>query len=178
MNCDAVKNLLGAWWDGELGGDEADLVRKHLEMCPSCRSQRVRLERLDGLVREAFQKKAGEVRFDAFWAGIEKRIAEKGPWRARLDNWAALSFGMGRAGWAISLAAILMIGVFSFSDFYRDWLFGSKGGRTRIESIDAHGLNVAVFREAQTRTTVIWLFQDEESDDEAPEESDSQNLTL
>ena len=178
INCEGVKKLLGAWWDGELGGDEAGAVREHLELCPSCRSEAEKLERLHNSIREALKERAGEIRFDTFWAGLEERMAARRPWWARLADWANPAFGLGRMGWAISLAVILAIGVLSLPDSYRAWFFGSNRGRTRIESIDAHGFNVAVFREAQTRTTVIWLFSDEESDDEAQDESDSENLTL
>lgn len=178
MNCDAVERLLGAWWDGELGNDEAEAVRKHLELCPSCRSARARLERLDSSIRGALWEKADEIRFEPFWAGIERRIEAKKPWGSRLADWGDLLPGMRRLGWAVSLAVLLAIGFFSFSDLYRGWFFGSNGVRTRIESIDAHGFNVAVFREARTRTTVIWLFQDQEGDDEAQEEADSENHSL
>jgi hypothetical protein len=179
MNCDTVEKLLGAWWDGELESDEAEAVRKHLDLCPSCGSARMRLERLDSSIRGALREKAGDIRFDAFWAGVERRIEGKKPWWSRLADWTDPFPGMRGVGWAVSLAVLLTIGVFSLPDSYRGWFFDSNRVRTRIESIDAHGFNVAVFREAQTRTTVIWLFQDQEDDDEVQEEEvDSENLTL
>lgn len=178
MNCEAVKKLLEAWSDGELGGDETEAVRGHLEICLSCRSEGEKLERLHDTIRKALREKAGEVRFDPFWAGLEERIAAKRPWWTRLADWANPAFGLGRIGWAVSLALVLAIAVLSLPNSYKTWFFGSNRARTRIESIDTHGFNVAVFREAQTRTTVIWLFSEEEDDDETQEEYDSENPTL
>ncbi len=35
-----------------------------------------------------------------------------------------------------------------------------------VESIDAHGRNVALLREDETKTTVIWLYQNQEGENE------------
>jgi hypothetical protein len=136
------------------------------------------LERLDNTIRAVLQRKAEEVRFDVAWGGIEERIAEKRSWAARFAERARLAFEMKRLRWAVSVAAVLLIGILALPDSYKAWLFDPGGGRTRIDSIDPHGRNVAVFRERETRTTVIWLFPDEEWDDEVKEESGSNNHVL
>jgi sugar (pentulose or hexulose) kinase len=40
-----------------------------------------------------------------------------------------------------------------------------------VDSIDSHGHNVALLRENESKTTVIWLYQDQEGEDEAAEDT-------
>jgi hypothetical protein len=64
---------------------------------------------------------------------------------------------------------LLLIAVVSLESL---WFAGP--GRPRdnfaaVESIDAHGRNVALLREDKTKTTVIWLYQEEgDETSEAP----------
>jgi len=39
-----------------------------------------------------------------------------------------------------------------------------------VDSIDAHGRNVALLREYDSKTTVIWLYEDQEGENETAEE--------
>lgn len=67
MNCKKCQKHLPAWLDGELPGELADQVERHLDVCPECASQRTLLQRslasLDAL--EQFEPSAG---FDAAFA--------------------------------------------------------------------------------------------------------------
>jgi len=47
-----------------------------------------------------------------------------------------------------------------------------------VESIDAYGRNVALLRENETRTTVIWLYQNQEGDNESSGETSNQSPTF
>jgi hypothetical protein len=62
-----------------------------------------------------------------------------------------------------------LIGILSY-----EWYF--PGARSRnnlatVESIDSYGRSVALLREDESKTTVIWLYQNPEGDDEAAEET-------
>jgi hypothetical protein len=59
--------------------------------------------------------------------------------------------------------------VFSYESYFPIWR--SRNNFATVESIDSHGRNVALLREDDSKTTVIWLYQNQEGDDEAAEET-------
>lgn len=166
MDCEAVKSSLGAWLDGELGGSQVEEIREHLEKCPLCAAERARSERLQVALRGLLEATVAGVAFEPFWGGVRQRLQEKQSWHLRLLDWARLTFTPPRVAWAIPAAILLLIAVFSLEPFLPEWPWGSsRVNLTAVESIDGHGSNVAVYREASTRTIVIWLFQNQEEDD-------------
>jgi hypothetical protein len=137
------------------------------------------LERLQGSIKEIIEKSASEVPFEAVWHGVERRILERRPWQKQLLDRLQSALRPGRLAWAVPAVAVFLIGVFSLAEFYHGWPFLPNGTHImRVESIDGHGLNTALFRESETRTLVIWLFQDQEDNDESPEESASDNVSF
>jgi hypothetical protein len=48
---------------------------------------------------------------------------------------------------------------------------GQISNYASVESIDTHGRNVALLREDETNTTIIWLYQDPEGENENVEEA-------
>jgi hypothetical protein len=65
---------------------------------------------------------------------------------------------------------LLLLGLFLWI------LIGPGGGSavramvSAVDSIDAHGRSVALLRENETKTTVIWLYEDQEVEHETAEE--------
>lgn len=51
LTCAGVRARLGDLLDGELGGTEAQLVRFHVSLCPSCQREREQLRRTLNLLR-------------------------------------------------------------------------------------------------------------------------------
>lgn len=178
MNCEAVIRVLGAWLDRELGRDEAEKVGEHIEHCPVCLSEKARLERLQGSIKDILEKRASEVAFETIWQGVEMRIQERKPWQRQLLDRGRSLLRPRRLAFAIPAVVVFLIGVFSLAEFYFRWALPPNGTRIyRVESIDGHGFNMALFRESETRTLVIWLFQDQEENDESSEESASNGLS-
>jgi anti-sigma factor RsiW len=166
-DCETIKKKLGAWLDRELKALEAERVQKHLEGCPSCSAEKERLERLELSISQTLEGRAAAVSFDAIWRGVEERMQKRTPWPLRL--WERLELFPLRARWVLPLAAVLLVALFSRVGYLPEWR--ARNNFTFVESIDAYGSNVALFREAETRTTVIWLFEDLENQDEGSEES-------
>jgi hypothetical protein len=50
-------------------------------------------------------------------------------------------------------------------------LGGPRNSPASVESIDTYGRSVALLREQETKTTVIWLYQDQEGENEAAEDT-------
>ncbi len=116
MKCAEVKDLLGAFVDGELEADEAQAVAAELERCETCRAdvERLRLGR-EALIA-AMEQEADEVSFDGLWDRIAARIepvAPPLPWSARLrarlgEFWARRRFVLMPAA-GLAAAAILAV---------------------------------------------------------------------
>src|SRR5687768_9265102 len=51
MHCSRVKNLLSAYSDRELGGDEMLAIRRHLGDCPECRAEHDSYQQVKQLFR-------------------------------------------------------------------------------------------------------------------------------
>jgi len=172
MDCEAIKRSLETWLDGALGPLEAEAVQRHVEVCPLCRGEKTRLERLEASLKSVLEERASGIAFEPFWGGVRQRIQEKRSWHVRLLNWATPAFSPQRLTWAIPLVIVFLIGLFSLEEFFPGWVWGpSRSNLTAVESIDAHGLNVALFRQSKTKTLVIWLFQHQEDEDESFRES-------
>lgn len=170
MECREVRETLGAWLDRELPPDKGQVVARHLAGCESCSAERLRLERVESLLAEAVRSGAPAPPFEIFWRGVEERLRRREGWRYTLrDRFPAL--GWPRPAWLVPAAAAALLVALGVNYF---WSAGRGGGAANnlsfVESIDAHGGNVALFRESKTRTTIIWLFNDPTADDESAEE--------
>ncbi len=176
MNCEAVKKSLGRWFDGEIDAAEAQEIQGHLEECSVCLEEKRRLVRLQTSLKSVLESGASGLAFEPFWNGVRRRIVERKPWHVRFLDRVRLALPPQRLAWAIPLVIIFLLGVFSLEQFFPKWRSGSnKSNLAAVESVDGHGFNVAVFRESKTKTTVIWLFQNQEEEDGSSGESASTN---
>ena len=173
MSCDEIRDSLGAWLDQELEATAAEEVRAHLERCPACLRQKERLELLDATLKRALESRSAEVTFDGVWSAVERGIRKPVPWYQPL--WDRIDFGFSpfRPAWVLSFAAVLFLGAFLLVRYLPEW--SARNSFTFVESLDAHGSNVALFRDSGSRTTVIWLFESPENQDEVSEEAPAAN---
>ena len=173
-DCQNFKSAIGPWLDGELTSTDAEEVRLHLEECTACAEERRQLERLQLTLQYTMMAKKAELAFEPFWRGVQHRIVHDKPWHRQLSGWLHDSFAEQRLAWAVPAAIIVALALASLNSFVP----GLKSGVPRdnsasVESIDAHGRNVALLREDDTKTTVIWLYQNQESDDEPAENTEA-----
>jgi predicted anti-sigma-YlaC factor YlaD len=178
-DCEGIKRLLGPWIDGELDTDQAAEVQLHVQACASCLDEKARLERLEFSLKSLLETKASEVAFDTFWAGVRQRIADEKSWRTRAVDWLRGVFSPPRLAWAVPAMVVILVAALSLDQFFPGWrwAFGPTNVAS-VESIDGHGFNVALLREAKTKTTVIWLFENQENDDETSVEPVSGNAAF
>jgi hypothetical protein len=71
--------------------------------------------------------------------------------------------------WTVPAVIAILLVVFSLNSFWKQR--AQRNNFAAVESIDAHGRNVALLREDETKTTVIWLYQNQEGEDESPGEN-------
>jgi hypothetical protein len=99
-------------------------------------------------------------------------MTEKRAWRENFGDWLRSVFSGPRIAWAIPAVILVLLGVVSADSFLpRLRFFGQRNNFASVESIDAYGRNVALLREDETKTTVIWLYQNPEGEDDSSDEA-------
>jgi predicted anti-sigma-YlaC factor YlaD len=167
--CSQIRSSLGLLLDGELPPERAEAIRSHLEDCPACREERRQLEKLDGAMRSFFMSEAAHVDAAGFWRGVQQRVETDGqsPFRRWFEQ-AGAAIRAPSLVWAVPAVLALVVGGLYFDVFSRSWSSGgTRNSFATVESIDAYGRNVALWREHESKTTVIWIYQTPENEDEA-----------
>jgi anti-sigma factor RsiW len=167
--CENIREVLGAWLDGELSRPEADAVRSHVEGCTECSEERRQLGKLNAAMRTALASEEAQIAFEPFWRGVQGRITEKRPWHVEFVRWLHAELPGPRLAWSIPAMIGLLLGLY-YLGVRKDETV--RNNFAAVESIDAYGRNVALLRETETKTTVIWLYQNQEGDNESGETSD------
>jgi len=166
--CDDFRESLGAWLDGELNRAEAEGVRSHIENCAACGEERRQLESLNDLLKRGFEEEVPRVKFGVFWRGVRQRIGEERAWHEEFRERAQAFFTPPRLAWGIPVLIVVLLAALSMDSLVSGWRSGvQQNNFAAVDSIDAYGRNVALLREDETKTTVIWLYQNQEGDNEA-----------
>jgi predicted anti-sigma-YlaC factor YlaD len=110
MNCKKVQNKLAAFLGGQLNGEEAHGVRKHLASCTSCSSALSATDRIETLtVMDELVEPAPDLQ-ERFRARLEAhRQSQAGSTRAGWWNWMWQPRRLAALG---ALAAVLIIGFY------------------------------------------------------------------
>jgi hypothetical protein len=167
--CERVEESLARWLDGELSATENEQVRAHVSGCANCSAAQGRAERLDRALQESLTADAGKIAFPLFWRELERRIEAKRPWYSDLLVRARTFGSAPRAAWAVPALIAILIAILSYESYFPT--VRPRSNLATVESIDAYGRSVALLREDESKTTVIWLYQNQEDDDEAAEET-------
>ena len=164
-DCEHIREGLGAWLDGELSRDDADRIRLHLEHCAACDQQRRQMVKLEVSLRSLFSAGVQPLEFDTLWRGVQKRIAKSPRPHEEARQWFESAFAKPAMAWAIPAVILIVIGVLSFDTLWKGKV--RRNNFSAVESIDPHGRNVALLREDETKTTVIWLYQNQDDENES-----------
>jgi anti-sigma factor RsiW len=166
--CETVQQSIGPWLDGELKVTDGEMVRRHVEGCPECGAEHRRLEKIHATFADILSKESSQIEFAPFWREVRRRIDETQPWYQGLIEWARSISTSPRSAWAVPAAIVLVLGFLSLTK----WPVGGQvNNYASVESIDTHGRNVALLREDETKTTIIWLYQDSEGENENVDET-------
>jgi hypothetical protein len=170
-HCDDIREFLGAWLDGELDPSKAEAVRLHVVDCPPCAEECRQLEKLQVVMKSVFSTESERIAFEPFWHGVRSRIERNRPWHAELMEWLRSTLEAPTLVWAVPAMIVVFIAALSLNSIWPGlkW-WGQRSNYAAVESIDAHGRNVALLREDDTKTTVIWLYQNPEGENDTSEE--------
>ena len=170
-NCENMRESMSRWLDGELSPRESAAVQSHVATCAGCAEARRQLESLQRALTGVLVADAAPIEFIPFWREVQRRINSKRPWYEDISQWAREVFTAPRVAWGVPVVIVVLLAVFSLDSYFPGNPFG--GGRNSfasVESIDAHGRSVALLRENESKTTVIWLYQNEEGENETGED--------
>ncbi|HZD40996.1 MAG TPA: zf-HC2 domain-containing protein [Terriglobales bacterium] len=171
-NCERIQESLGSWVDGELTAEDSAAVRAHVAHCIDCRAAQQRLEKLTSMLHGALTAEAPKIDFVSFWKALERRIQTRRPWYEAVPHRALSFFTGSRAAWMVPAAITVLLALVAVNSYFLRWHSqSSRDNFASVVSIDAHGRSVALLREDDTKTTVIWLYQNQEGENEAAEES-------
>ena len=168
-DCERIGESIGRWLDGELSAVETEQVRAHVAQCANCCAAQQRFEKIERTLSSVLIAEAPKIEFAPFWRELQRRIDKKTVWHEDLREWARGWLGPPRVAWAVPVFIALLLAVLSYESYFPFWR--SRNALTTVESIDAYGRSVALLREDDSKTTVIWLYQNQEGDDEAAEET-------
>lgn len=167
--CEDKVASIERWLDGELSGAESESLRVHMAACAGCSEARRRLEKLQSTLSGALLSEAQRVDFMPFWRAVQLRINEKRSWYQDALDWMRGVLPTSRLAWVVPAVIVLLLAGVSLESYWR----GGRNAFATVESIDAYGRNVALLREYDTKTTVIWLYQEQEGENEAAETAPS-----
>lgn len=169
--CEAIGALIGRWLDGELSETDSERVRLHVGSCADCAETQRQLVKLDSTLKRVLVEDTAPIEFLPFWREVQQRINQKRSWHEDLRVWIGDFLTAPRIAWGVPAVIVVILGLWSFDSYLPSWRFGAgRNSFASVESIDAHGRNVALLRENETKTTVIWLYQNEEGENETAEE--------
>jgi len=169
--CEDKTASIERWLDGELSGAESESLRAHLAACAECSEARRRLEKLQSALTGVLLAEAQRVDFAPFRRAVQLRVNEKRPWHQEALDWMHDAFPVSRAAWVVPALIVLLLAVVSLESYLPGWRGAGRNAFATVDSIDAYGRNVALLREYDTKTTVIWLYQDQEGENEGAEET-------
>jgi anti-sigma factor RsiW len=170
-DCESIRESIGRWLDGELGPSESESVRSHVAGCAQCHQARLQLEKIHSELKHALLSEAQKIEFLPFWRAVQLRIAEKRAWYADALDWARGVLTTPRAAWAVPVVIALLLAAVSLDSYFPGWRGGARNSFATVESIDAYGRSVALLRENESKTTVIWLYEDQEGENGTADDS-------
>jgi hypothetical protein len=172
-SCAEIKESIGPWLDRELPEQRAETVRSHLAICADCAEEQHQLIKLGLAMRAVLESESACLQPGPFWNRLRQRIESRGSrWRERLAESVVPLFNAPSFAWAVPAVILLLIGALYFDVFSHTWSIGvPRNNFATVESIDAYGRDVALLREHESKTTVIWLYQNPENESEGAGET-------
>lgn len=167
--CERIRELIERRLDEPLSPAERESVQSHVPVCSACGAAQRQLQSIDGALKSVLAAEAARVEFASFWDGIERRLNGRRPWfPAWRDRWLVFP----RPAWTVPAVIAVLLAVLSLESYWPGRRGDAPRGRfASVDSIDAHGRSVALVRENETRTTVIWLYNEREGEDETAAEN-------
>lgn len=153
--------------DGELDARQMREVALHSTRCGECEQELRSMEHLQDLIVRRVEEEIAQVDLGLVWANVGPRLAAaRRPWHERLrerwdeigPRWQTLAPVSAAAAAAAVLAVLLWQ---SQQPGVEPIRWASADNSANIESMQSNVESVALLREPETNTTVLWITDNE-----------------
>lgn len=172
MNCRETRPLLPLFFDGELEARQMRAVALHSTRCPECEDSLRDLERLQDALVAHVSSQVAEIDLSLVWDGIAPRLefSPRSLWQRFTEWWGAVDVRWARQ--APVYAAIATACILAVLLWQRDTLgppvdIASVDNSTILDSVQSDVTTLAVLREPETNTMVLWITDDGSPYDES-----------
>ena len=169
--CEDVQRSLGAWHDRELNLSDSTFISDHIKSCGGCAREHAQLLNLESALTSFFQHQTAPVTTEKFWHQLEAQLVRRPSLWERASRFVASVMVPARVAWTVPVViGIFLVAVSGLNLLERNAPTAGRNNFAVVDSIDAFGRSVALWREDETKTTVIWLYQPDEGDKEVVEQ--------
>lgn len=163
-SCSSVSKLLEKYFDQEATDKERLLVKGHLQSCPACQHALTSMEGLRTLIKAPVEEAARLEDFPWVWQKIDREIRsqEKVSWWRSLRSWMDISPLFKKKVWIPAVATIAVLLFISTQVILKK--IPSYSETSVVEYIESETYNIMVYESEKTKTTVIWLFDEEDQE--------------
>jgi len=165
-SCSSVSELLEKYFDQEVTDRERLLVEGHLQGCPICRDALTSMEGLRTLIKVPIEEATQQEDFPWVWQKIERgiRLQEKVSWWQSLRSWIHLSPLLKKKTWIPAVAIIVVLLLITTQVILKKT--PSYSDASVVEYIESETHNIMVYESEKAKMTVIWLFDEEDEEDQ------------
>lgn len=171
MTCRDATALLPLFFDGELDANQMRAVALHSTRCTDCETVLRELERLQDLVSTHVAAAVDDLDLSSFWSDVERRLGSthvswvervRAWWSERDRAWAVPSWpALAAVGAAIAIGLALAARVQTPTIQPDAGQIATRDNAALLDSLDTDAPSVAVLSDPETRTTLIWVSDDE-----------------
>lgn len=171
MNCRETRPLLPLFFDGELEARQMRAVALHSTRCPECEGVLRGLERLQDTLTAHVSSQLEQIDLDRVWQGVAPRLGS--PRRPRFqrlrDWWTGLELHWPRqAPVYAALAAVCLLAILLWPRDAEERAVdvATADNSTMIDAVQSNVESLAVLREPETDTLVLWITDDRSTADD------------
>ena len=165
MNCREARPLLPLFFDGEIEARRMRAVALHSTRCRECEESLRGLERLQDALVTHVSSQLDEIDFNRVWDGVAPRLdsSPRSLGQRLADWWGAVDFGRVRHApvyAALATACVLAILLWQRDTVHPPGDIASVDNSAILDSVQSDVATLAVLREPETNTLVLWITDD------------------
>jgi anti-sigma factor RsiW len=170
MNCRETRPLIPLFLDGELEARQMRAVALHSTRCSECEQELSQLERLQETISTQIAAEVDAIDAGLVWEGVAARIDTVTiPWHRRLGDWWQSVRPVWRPLVPISAAALAVACVLAVvlwqgrqpASLEPPAQVAAVDNSAILDSVQSNVGNVALLREPETNTMVLWINDNE-----------------
>jgi hypothetical protein len=165
--CPSESDLLERFFDREVTEHEDSLVRDHLSECVLCREKLSSMGEVRDFLKAPVEEAVGREDFPWVWQNIERgiRLQQRRGWLESLRSSGVFSPFLRKKIWVPAMAALAVL-VFFAGSFVLE-KSPTYPDSPVVEYVESATHNVMIYQMEKAKMTVIWLFEEPETESSA-----------